>query len=107
RHISIHTEATADEAVTEKIQDYLEEFLHQHFPATRNLEVTHRWAGILGFPTDDLPTVGPIPGTVHTYGAVGFHGHGLNVVCAKMAAELMLDGKSEHPAKLFSPHRHI
>jgi glycine/D-amino acid oxidase-like deaminating enzyme len=108
RRASLDTELTYSDRPTEKVQGAIETFLHSCFPATRGLRVTHRWAGTMGFSCDELPNVGPVPGSVNTYVAAGYHGHGLGyaVIAAKAVAEMMLDGKSPIPGDLLSPRRH-
>jgi len=63
----------------------------------------------MGFSCDELPTVGPVPGSVNTYVAAGYHGHGLGyaVIAAKAVTEMMLDGTSSIPGDLLSPRRHL
>jgi glycine/D-amino acid oxidase-like deaminating enzyme len=108
RRASLDTELTYTDRPTDKVQGAIETFLHSCFPAARGLRITHRWAGIMGFSCDELPNVGPVPGSVHTYVAAGYHGHGLGyaVVAAKAATEMMLDGTSPLPEGLLSPRRH-
>ena len=108
RRASLDTELTTADQPTDKVQGAIESFLHSCFPATRGLRVTHRWAGTMGFSCDELPNVGPVPGSVHTYVAAGYHGHGLGyaVVAAKAVTEMMLDGTSPLPEGLLSPRRH-
>lgn len=108
RRASLDTELTYVDRPTDKVQGAIESFLHSCFPATRGLRVTHRWAGIMGFSCDELPNVGPVPGSVNTYVAAGYHGHGLGyaVIAAKAATEMMLDGKTSVPMELLSPRRH-
>jgi gamma-glutamylputrescine oxidase len=39
-------------------------------------EITHRWAGVVGYSDDDLPYVGEAPGRPGLYVAGGYSGHG-------------------------------
>jgi gamma-glutamylputrescine oxidase len=62
----------------------------------RHLDITARWAGIMGFSPDGLPLVGPIEGdwpahSVHFCG--GFTGHGMSLAhrVSRAAVEAMLD----------------
>lgn len=109
RRASLDTELTYVDRPTEKVQGAIESFLYSCFPAARRLRITHRWAGIMGFSCDELPNVGPVPGSVNTYVAAGYHGHGMGyaVVAAKSVSEMMLDGKSSLPPDLLSPRRHM
>jgi glycine/D-amino acid oxidase-like deaminating enzyme len=109
RRASLDTELTFADRPTEKVQEAIESFLHSCFPATRGLAVTHRWAGIMGFSCDELPNVGPVPGSVNVYAAAGYHGHGLGyaIIAGKAVSEMMLDGKTSVPSEIFSPRRHL
>jgi glycine/D-amino acid oxidase-like deaminating enzyme len=109
RRASLDTELTYSAHPTEKVQGAIESFLHSCFPGARRLRITHRWAGTMGFSCDELPTVGPVPGSVNTYVAAGYHGHGLGyaVIAAKAVTEMMLDGTSSIPGDLLSPRRHL
>jgi glycine/D-amino acid oxidase-like deaminating enzyme len=40
-------------------------------------EVTHRWAGIMGFTESGLPFTGPVDGMRNTFICAGFTGHGM------------------------------
>lgn len=108
RRASLDTELTFVDRPTDKVQGAIEAFLHSCFPATRGLAITHRWAGIMGFSCDELPNVGPVPGSVNVYAAAGYHGHGLGyaIIAAKAVSEMMLDGKTAVPCEIFSPRRH-
>lgn len=109
RRASLDTELTHAEKPSDKVQGAIETFLHTHFPETARLRITHRWAGIMGFSCDELPSIGPVPGTVNTYAAAGYHGHGLGfaVIAAKAVSEMILDGKTSIPCGIFSPRRHL
>lgn len=102
-------ELTLHEAPSDAVQEAIESFLRSCLPGAEGLKITHRWAGLMGFSCDELPNVGPVPGAVNTYVAAGFHGHGLGfaVICAKAAAEMMLDGRTSEDVSLFSPRRHL
>ena len=61
--------------------------------AARNLgakaEVTHRWAGTMGFTESGLPMAGPLEGMPNVYICAGFTGHGMGFafMTAKQVAE--------------------
>lgn len=109
RRASLDTELTLSDRPTDKVQGAIESFLHSCFPATRGLAITHRWAGTMGFSCDELPNIGPVPGSVNVYAAAGYHGHGLgySIIAAKAVSEMMLDGKTSVPCEIFSPRRHL
>jgi len=57
---------------------------------------------------DELPNVGPVPGTVRVHAIAGFHGRGLSLAlaAAEISASMMLDGRAPEVAAAFSPRRH-
>ncbi|KAI1108502.1 FAD dependent oxidoreductase [Nemania sp. NC0429] len=57
-------------------------------------KVENVWTGIMGYTSDDLPHVGPVPGKTGLYICAGFIGHGMpNVLLsAKAIAKLLTDG---------------
>jgi gamma-glutamylputrescine oxidase len=109
RRAALDEELTYAEKPTPKVQDAIGSFLHSCFPGTASLRITHRWAGIMGFSCDELPSVGPVPGPVNVYAAAGYHGHGMGfaVMAATAVTGMMLDGKTSIPCDLFSPRRHL
>jgi glycine/D-amino acid oxidase-like deaminating enzyme len=109
RRADVDRELTYAEKPSDPVQGAIERFLHEHFPAARGLRITHRWGGIMGFSCDELPSIGPVPGAVNLYAAAGYHGHGMGfaVMAARIATEMILDGKSSVPAEIFSPRRHL
>ena len=86
REISLETEKTSDAEATEAIQQHLER-------AARDLrvksEVTHRWAGTMGFTESGLPLAGLVEGMPNLYLCAGFTGHGMGFafMTAKQVAE--------------------
>jgi glycine/D-amino acid oxidase-like deaminating enzyme len=74
RDTSLETEKTYDDEATDEIQEHLDR-------AARELgaggEVTHRWAGTMGFTESGLPLAGPVDGMPNTYICAGFTGHGM------------------------------
>ncbi len=88
RDTSPATEKTDDAEPTEQIQDHLDR-------AVRDLgvtaEVTHRWAGTMGFTESGLPMTGPLDGMPNVYICAGFTGHGMGFafITAKQVAEMI------------------
>jgi len=70
---------------TAKIQALLEREVRR---LGAGAEVTHRWAGIMGFTADELPLVGPVPGQPGVYICGGYSGHGMGFAfqCARLLA---------------------
>ncbi len=63
---------------------------------------------IIGFSCDELPNVGPIPGSVNILACAGYQGCELNlaIVCARMVADIILNGSTKYPIKMFNMRRH-
>ena len=128
RDVSILDELTDVEETTLAIQSSLESFLHEL--AGREVEVTHRWAGIFGLTQDMLPLVGPVrgleasPADPATPGrktpmpsasvghdgrlwvAGGYSGHGnvLGFACGELVADAIL-GRESPQLELLDPRR--
>ncbi len=109
RRAALDAELSYAERPTDPVQAAIETFFFSCFPEARSLKITHRWAGIMGFSCDELPSVGPVPGTANVYAAAGYHGHGLAfaVASAQAVAEMMTRGRSTLPDDLFRPARHL
>lgn len=79
RHHDRDREVGFEETPTDTIQDALEEFLRQRFPAFAQRSVARRWAGIMAFTDDGLPRIGEVPEVPGAIYAAGFNGHGLSL----------------------------
>jgi gamma-glutamylputrescine oxidase len=69
-------------------------------------EITHRWAGIVGYSDDGLPYVGEVPGRPGLYVAGGYSGHG-NVpgfLAGRLVADAIAGVERDQPA-LFTAGR--
>ncbi len=84
---------TADDRVTDPIQQTLEAYLRRRFPDV-DAPIERRWAGIMGFSVDGLPLVGTLPQMSRVGFAVGFTGHGLSLGAATVerAVDHLLNG---------------
>lgn len=86
RDTSLQTAKTYDDEPTPEIQEHLDR-------AARDLgataEVTHRWAGTMGFTESGLPLTGLLDGMPNVYVCAGFTGHGMGFafMTAKQVAE--------------------
>ena len=109
RRAALDAELTYAEKPTEPVQAAIERFLYSAFPEVRDVPITHRWGGIMGFSCDELPAIGVVPSQVNVYVAAGYHGHGLGlaVAAAHAVSQMMVDGRSPFPEGLFSPARHL
>ena len=71
------------------------------------MPIDYRWAGTMGFSTDGLPFVGPVPKIDGAYFAAACNGHGMgdSLSLAKLLVDVALDNAtagpfdSERPAK--------
>lgn len=105
RNLDPDAERGTAEALHPGIQERMTAFLHR-FPALRDVPITHRWSGTMGFSRDGLPIVGAVPGMPGALAAAGFTGHGFGFAwaCGQALAELVLEGRSD-VADLFTPRR--
>ena len=87
RDTSFETENTLDDEPTPEVQGDIER-------AVRGLgatgEVTHRWAGTMGFTDSGLPMAGPVEGMRNVHICAGFTGHGM--AFAFMTAKKVAEG---------------
>jgi gamma-glutamylputrescine oxidase len=86
RDTAMEAEKTSEAEPSDEIQEHLEGQLEAMSP---NSDVTHRWAGIMGFTETGLPLVGPVDGMRNVYLCAGFNGHGMGFafMCAKQLVE--------------------
>ena len=86
RDTAMEAELTSEAEPTDEIQEHLDDKVAA-MDAT--VEVTHRWAGIMGFTETGLPLVGPVGGMRGVYLCAGFNGHGMGFafMCAKRLVE--------------------
>ncbi|MDQ6719414.1 MAG: FAD-binding oxidoreductase [Candidatus Dormibacteraeota bacterium] len=87
RDTSMETEIGYVERPTAAIQSHLED--HLRGMGARG-EITHRWAGTMGFTESGLPLVGPVDGMPNVYICAGYNGHGMGF--AFMSAKQLVAG---------------
>ena len=63
-----------DDRPTAAIQGHLEAHLKE---MGADVEVTHRWAGTMGFTDSGFPMVGPVDDMPNVYLCAGYNGHGM------------------------------
>ena len=104
RDVSLEREFTADEALTDDVQNALSSFVNGLLG--RELRVDYRWAGIFGLVLDFMPVVGRVPGLSETWVAGGYSGHGnvLGFACGRLVARSIL-GDRDPLLDLFEPAR--
>jgi len=74
RDTSMETEIGWDDQPSPGIQEHLE---HKLESMSQGAEVTHRWAGLMGFTETGLPLAEPVVGMRNVYVCAGFNGHGM------------------------------
>ena len=104
RDVSLEQEFTAEEALTDNVQEALSAFVDDL--VGRELRVDYRWAGIFGLVLDFLPVVGEVPGAPGTWVAGGYSGHGnvLGFASGRLVARAIL-GDRDPLLDLFEPAR--
>ncbi len=104
RDVSLDSEFTADERLTDPVQAALHNFVNDLMG--RELRVDYAWAGIFGMVMDFLPVVGRVPGFDDVWVAGGYSGHGnvLGFACGELVAEA-ITGETRPFARAFEPAR--
>ena len=95
RNVDVEKEVGFSDEINPKINEKLEEFLHQHFPLLRGKKIDYRWSGVMGFAADGYPMIGALDSDPQIFYNVGFTAHGLGFTFAtgQLTAELLLNGK--------------
>ncbi len=86
RDTSMETEIGWDDQTSPEIQEHLDRKLES---MSKGAEITHRWAGLMGFTETGLPLAGPVDGMRNVYLCAGFNGHGMGF--AFMTAKQVVD----------------
>ena len=79
RNVAVEAEVGYAEQPTRRVQEALEAFLREAFPAFGEASIAHRWAGNMGFSDDGLPCIGEVPHLPGALYAAGLTGHGLSL----------------------------
>ncbi|MCB9780749.1 MAG: FAD-binding oxidoreductase [Alphaproteobacteria bacterium] len=96
RNLDPDAEVGHADVLHDEIQARMDAFLHR-FTALRDVPVTHRWSGTMGFSRDGLPLVGAAPGANGVLVGAGFTGHGFGFawLAGHALAQVALEGR--HP----------
>jgi glycine/D-amino acid oxidase-like deaminating enzyme len=86
RDTSMETEIGWDDEPSAEIQEHLDRKLES---MSKGAEVTHRWAGLMGFTETGLPLAGPVEGMRNVHLCAGFNGHGMGF--AFMTAKALVE----------------
>ncbi|KAJ4245538.1 hypothetical protein NW762_014047 [Fusarium torreyae] len=87
-----------DTQVIEKARSYFDGYMQRHFAGWEDSKayVDDIWTGIIGYSSDRLPRVGPIPGRSGMFIMGGFTGHGMPQIflCGLAMAKLVVHSES-------------
>jgi glycine/D-amino acid oxidase-like deaminating enzyme len=104
RRLDRPAEATRSTDATPDLQRALTRMLRRLVGRGARVEVTHRWAGTMGFTKDGLPRAGAVPARPRVHVFAGWNGHGMGWApgfADAYAAHLAGDGPP--PARAFRP----
>ena len=108
RQIHLEAEATYDLTLAPGIQSRLNDYVKRLLRQEKMPNISHRWAGIMGFSTDGLPVIGHVMRSNRIFIAAGFTGHGMSLApkIASMVSTILIEGA--HPeASLYSIRRFL
>ncbi|KAF4337998.1 hypothetical protein FBEOM_8097 [Fusarium beomiforme] len=87
-----------DTQVIADVRSYFDGYMQRHFHGWEDsgAYVDEIWTGIMGYSSDRLPRVGPIPGRPGMFIMGGFTGHGMPQIflCGQAIAKFLLHGVS-------------
>lgn len=88
---------------TQEVQAALEQVLPRLFPQMKDLQVQHRWAGLMAFTPDFLPIADHVPEVPRLWGVGGFCGHGMpfGMRLGQLIAEALITGEPPSDLELF------
>lgn len=89
RQLEKANEVGYSDHITDIIQTALHQFVMEHLPQFKNVKISHRWSGVMGFSGDGQPMVGSLPDDPQIYFAAGYTGHGLGL--AFNTAKILVD----------------
>ena len=85
-----------DIGITDEVQNALDTVLPRLFPALKDLPITRRWAGLMGFTPDYVPVVDAMPDMPGVWAAGGFCGSGMpfGIMAGKYLAQAAVEMKT-------------
>ena len=85
-----------DIGITDDVQNALDTVLPRLFPALKDVPITRRWAGMMGFTPDYIPVVDAMPDMPGVWAAGGFCGSGMpfGVMVGKYLAQAAVEMKT-------------
>lgn len=105
----LETYETDDTVLSDLVDERQVAMLHRLWPGLAEVELTHRWTGIMTFTCDNLPVVGPLPGRARLATVAGFNGRpwSLAAACARSLAEGLLHGRPTHLPRMMRSDRFL
>jgi gamma-glutamylputrescine oxidase len=93
RNLDFETEATTQAGLTDRIQNHLETLLRQVILPQKEIEIEHRWSGIMGFGPTQMPIVARLGDRI--FCAVKMQGMGVAIgsLMGEEAANLLLEAQ--------------
>lgn len=79
RQLQKDAEVGYSDQITDVIQSALERFIHEYIPTLKQVKITHRWSGVMGFSVDGQPMLGCLPQDQEIFFLGGFTAHGLGL----------------------------
>jgi len=85
-----------DIGITDDVQNALDTVLPRLFPELKDLQITRRWAGLMGFTPDYIPVVDAMPDMPGVWAAGGFCGSGMpfGVMVGRYLAQAAVEMKT-------------
>jgi glycine/D-amino acid oxidase-like deaminating enzyme len=95
---------TDDSTLISSAASYFDNYMQTHFHGWEDsgARVDQIWTGIMAYTSDELPSVGEIPGREGCFIAAGFEGHGMPVIWLVMKgiAEMVAMGRRFEEVKI-------
>ena len=107
RHLFVEEEVGYEDVTTPALQQALLAYIATHFPASGPVKVDRAWSGVMGFSSDGLPAIGPLPGIPGSFWVGGMSGHGMGYGfrMGRLVAERALGRTPDAGDRLFDAER--
>lgn len=87
RNVNFEQEQTTELAITEDIQQTLEQFLYNHIDVPTPITIQQRWSGVMGFTPNKLPQIHSLNEQVHAVIACNGMGVALTPIMGEKVAQ--------------------
>jgi glycine/D-amino acid oxidase-like deaminating enzyme len=85
-----------DSKLIPAVRPHFDDYMQRYFKGWEDsgAEVDHVWTGIMAYTADELPLIGPMPGSPDHFVIAGFNGGGMDKIflSARGIAEMVLNG---------------